>query len=92
MNRWRHLIVICIATSAIPAAAYDGPDPDEGGIGGTGNIDEPSTERPEIIERPERPERIEHIERPEIEGRPESLDILESTADFGGAPQLDPPE
>ena len=83
MSKWPYIAAICITTLTMPAAAFDRPDPDEGGIGGTGNIDEPSAERPEIIERPERPERIEHIDRPEIERRPEGIEAgNSSTGDF----------
>jgi len=61
------------------------------GIGGTGNIDEPSTERPETIERPERPERIEHFERPDVAtDRPEAMDsIIEFSDGLNATPDID---
>jgi len=87
-------LATCLTAATYPVAAYNGPDPDEGGIGGTGNIDEPSTERPETIERPERPERIEHFERPDIDSRSADMGILESVSDFtedasNAAPDID---
>lgn len=86
MVKWQSLLLICLATMTMPISAFDGPDPDEGGIGGTGNIDEPTTQRPEIIERPERPERIEHIERPNADNARENLfDSVEAT----GSPEID---
>lgn len=39
-------------------------EPDEGGIGGTGNSE--TVDRPDSVERPESIDRIERIERPEI--------------------------
>ncbi|MBV1881406.1 MAG: hypothetical protein KUG82_07215 [Pseudomonadales bacterium] len=98
MNKWQTMTVIGmisvgIASVATPIAAYNGPDPDEGGIGGTGNIDDPSSGRPDIIERPERPERIEHIERPDMEDRSSSpTNFIDDVGSPEGATQNDAPK
>lgn len=62
-------------------------EPDEGGIGGTGNSIVP-VQKPDLIERPELPERIERIEPIDI-SPPELL--TPESVDTGGSIEVDPP-
>lgn len=54
-------VLLILAGSVCHAQKPLSSEPDEGGIGGTGN-GIASPKKPELIERPEMPERIERIE------------------------------
>ena len=88
MNSLRALGLTLLLAAGVALAQSPHPaEPDEGGIGGTGNALE-DTRKPELVDRPDLPERIEHIDPIENPGNDVTMP---DGSDVEGAVDVDPP-